>query len=74
MFVAVLTVAVLVVISVIMVVVRSVVTVLPLLETEGHGGLVPGCYVEPALLLQSPSGLVSLGFQLSQSSSDELLL
>lgn len=73
MLVAVLTVTVLVV-SVIMVVVRSVVTVVLLLETEGHGGLVPGCYVEPALLLQSPSGLVSLGFQLCQSSSDELLL
>lgn len=73
MLVAVLTVTVLVV-SVIMVVVRSVVTVVLLLETEGHGGLVPGCYVEPALLLQSPSGLVSLSFQLSQRSSDELLL
>lgn len=72
--VAVLAVSVVVVVRVVVVLVHGVVTVVLLLQAERHGRLVPGCYVEPALLLQFPSGLVSLGLQLGQSSSDKFLL
>lgn len=72
--VAVLGVSVVVVVGVVVFLVHCAVTVVLLLQAERHRRLVPGCYVEPPLLLQFPSGLVSLGLQLGQSSSDELLL
>lgn len=72
--VAVIAVSVVVVVRVVVVLVHGVVTVVLLLQAERHGCLVPGCYVEPALLLQFPSGLVSLGLQLGQSASDEFFL
>lgn len=58
----------------VMVIVNSFVAVVLVLKAEGHSGLVPGCQVEPVLFLQLPSGLVPLRLQLSQSSTDKLLL
>lgn len=62
-----------VIVLVMMVVIRFV-AVLLLFQAEGHGDLVPGRQVEPVLLLQLPPGLVSLCLQLSQGSTDKLLL
>ena len=50
------------------------VAVVLVFKAEGQCGLVPGCHVQPVLFLQLPSGLVPLRLQLSQSSSDKLLL
>lgn len=52
---------------------RFVVVVL-LLQSKGSSRLLPGCHVEPVLLLQLPSGFVPLCFQLSQSPTDKILL
>lgn len=57
-----------------MVVMNRFVAVALVLKAEGQRGLVPGCHVEPVLFLQLPSGLIPLRLQLSQSSSDKLLL
>lgn len=62
-----------VIVLVMMVVIKFVAVVL-VLKAECHSSLVPGCHVEPMLLLQLPPGLVPLHFQLSQSSTDKLLL
>lgn len=56
------------------VVVLVVMALVLLLKSDGNGSLVPGGHVEPVLFLQLPSGLISLCFHLSQSSSDKLLL
>lgn len=66
--------SVIVLVMLMMVVMNRFVAVVLLLKAEGHSGLVPGCHVEPVLFLELPSGLVPLGLQLSQSSSDKLLL
>lgn len=58
----------------IVLVMSRIVAVVFVLEAEGQSSLVPGCHVEPVLLLQLPPRLVPFRFQLSQSPSDELLL
>lgn len=73
MLVIVVTVSVLVM-SVIVLVVISFMTLVLLLESDGNRSLVPGCQVEPMFFLQLSSGLISLCFHLSQSSSNKLLL
>lgn len=76
MLVTVITVTVLAVsvIVLVMMVVIGFVAVLLLFQAESHGDLVPGRQVEPVLLLQLPPGLVPLCLQLSQGSTDKLLL
>lgn len=74
MLMAVLTVTVLTVTVTVIVVINRCLAVALLLQTEGHAGLVPGCYVKPALFLQLPSSLVPLCLQLSQSSTNKILL
>lgn len=56
------------------VIVLVVIALVLLLKSDGNGSLVPGCHVEPMFFLQLPSGLISLCFHLSQSSSNKLLL
>lgn len=74
MLMAVFTVTVLTVTVTVLVVINRCLAVALLLQTWGDAGLVPGCYVKPALLLQLPSGLVPLCLQLSQSSTNKILL
>ena len=62
------------VIVLMMMVMSSFVAVLLVFKAEGHSSLVPGCHVEPVLLLQLPPGLVPLSLQVNQSPTDELLL
>lgn len=64
----------LVIVLVMMVVVNRMVAVVIGLKAECHSSLVPGCHVEPVLLLQLSPGLVPLSLQMSQSSTDKLLL
>lgn len=62
------------VIVLVMMVVDRFVAVVLVLQAEGHSGLVPRCHVKPVLLLKLPSSLVPLQLQLSQSSTDKVLL
>lgn len=68
------TVVVLRVIVIVMLFMSRLVAVVLVFKAEGQSGLVPGCHVQPVLFLQLPSDLVPLCLQLSQSSSDKLLL
>ena len=63
-----------IVIVLMMLFMSRLVAVVLVFKAEGQCGLVPGCHVQPVLFLQLPSGLVPLRLQLSQSSSDKLLL
>lgn len=71
--VTVLALSVIVVVIVVVVINRCLAVVL-LLKTKGHSSVVPGCYVKPALLFQLSSNLVPLFLQLSQSSTNKILL
>lgn len=72
--VVVMVVVVVMMVVVMVVVLQAVAVVVLLLQAEGHSGLVAGGHMQPVLLLQLPPGLVPLCLQLSQSSSDKLLL
>lgn len=71
--VIVIVIVIMIVIMIVMVMSR-IVAVVFVLKAEGQSSLVPGCHVEPVLLLQLPPCLVPFCLQLSQSPSDKLLL
>lgn len=68
------TVLVLSVIMLVMMVLNWFVAVVLVFKAEGQSSLLPGCHVESVLLLKLPFDLIPLCLQLSQSSTDKLLL